>query len=70
MTLVGLHFETVLELSFMVMLLQPEELRWIDLNEFIFTPGWLEEWLQHIGNILDSPFLRGRRLRTLPDQTE
>ncbi len=54
----------------MVMLLQPEELRWIDLNEFIFTPGWLEEWLQHIGNILDSPFLRGRRLRTLPDQTE
>lgn len=54
LTLVGVHFEMVLELSFMVLLvvMLPEELRWIDLNEFIFTPGRLEEWLQHIGNIL------------------
>ncbi|MEJ1398422.1 MAG: DUF4129 domain-containing protein [Candidatus Sedimenticola sp. (ex Thyasira tokunagai)] len=54
LTIVGIHFETLLELSFMVLLIVmlPEELRWVDMESFVFTPGALEEWLQHIGSLL------------------
>ncbi len=54
LTIVGIHFETLLELSFMVLLIVmlPEELRWVDMESFILTPGSLEEWLQHIGSLL------------------
>lgn len=54
LTLVGVHFELALEISILllVVLLLPEELRWLDLENLLFDPGRLEQWLQHIGNIL------------------
>lgn len=54
LTLAGVHFEIALEVSILILLLimLPEELRWIDMQELFLTPGTLEEWLHHIGNLL------------------
>ncbi len=54
LTLVGIHFELALEISAMLFLvvMLPEELRWLDLQDFLFAPGRLEQWLQHLGNVL------------------
>jgi hypothetical protein len=49
LTLVGLHFEIVLELGFVLLVigLIPEELLWIDWQNYIFDPDPLSEWLHH-----------------------
>jgi hypothetical protein len=53
LTIVGMHFEIILELSFifLIIIMLPEELRWLDLNNFLFNPGRLEQWLQHLGDL-------------------
>ncbi len=54
LTVAGVLFELALEISILLLLfvLLPEELRWVDLEQLILTPGTLEEWLHHIGNLL------------------
>ena len=54
LTIVGVHFEVILEVACMllIIIMLPEELRWLDLDNFLFNPGILGQWLQHIGNIL------------------
>lgn len=54
LTFVGVHFEFAIEISvlLLIVVLLPEELRWIDLDNLLFNPGRLGQWLQHIGNIL------------------
>jgi len=54
LTLAGVHFEIALEVSILILLLvmMPEELRWIDMQQLFLAPGTLEEWLHHIGNLL------------------
>ncbi len=54
LTVVGLHFEVVLEMSFLLLMvvLLPEELRWIDLEGLFLTPGSLEEWLGQMVDLL------------------
>ncbi|MCU7937260.1 MAG: DUF4129 domain-containing protein [Candidatus Thiodiazotropha sp. (ex Dulcina madagascariensis)] len=49
LTLVGLHFEIVLELGLIVLVaaLIPEELLWIDWQGYLFDPDPLSEWLHH-----------------------
>ncbi|MCG7878050.1 MAG: hypothetical protein JAY75_15160 [Candidatus Thiodiazotropha taylori] len=49
LTLVGLHFEIVLELGFILLVLSliPQELLWIDWQSYIFDPDPLSEWLHH-----------------------
>jgi hypothetical protein len=49
MTVVGLHFEFILELGFIVLVISmvPEELLWIDWQSYIFDPDPLSEWLHH-----------------------
>jgi len=54
LTIVGLVFELMLQLSFifLIIIMLPEELRWLDLDSFLFNPGPLEQWLQHLGDLL------------------
>ena len=54
LTLAGVHFELAIEMSMLILLvvMLPEELRWIDLEQLFLSPGRLEEWLYHIGNLL------------------
>ena len=54
LTIVGLVFELILQLSFifLIIVMLPEELRWLDLDGFLFNPGPLEQWLQHLGDLL------------------
>ncbi len=54
LTLVGVHFEMLLEVSFLVLLvlLLPEELGWLEFETLLLQPGVLEEWLQHAGTLL------------------
>jgi hypothetical protein len=49
LTLVGLHFEFVLEMGAIVFVISliPEELLWIDWQRYIFDPDPLSEWLHH-----------------------
>lgn len=53
LTIVGIHFETLLEISFLVLLLVllPTELNWLEPENLLFSPGQMEEWLQHIGSL-------------------
>lgn len=54
LTIVGIHFEIVLELSLlalMVMML-PEELQWLDLRELVMTPNYMGEMLQQFSGLL------------------
>ena len=54
LTVVGMHFEVILELAFvfLIIIMLPQELRWLDLDNFLFNPGRLEQWLQHLGDII------------------
>ncbi|MCP4043060.1 MAG: DUF4129 domain-containing protein, partial [Gammaproteobacteria bacterium] len=54
LTIVGIHFETALEISMLLLLivLLPEELHWVDLQELLFSPGRLGEGLQYLGGLL------------------
>ncbi len=53
LTVVGLHFEVVLEVSFLILvvILLPEEVRWVDLETLFLAPGSLEEWLGQIADL-------------------
>lgn len=48
LTIVGLHFEVVLELGFLLTIyfLIPQELRWFEGGAFFFSPGSIDQWLQ------------------------
>lgn len=48
LTIAGIHFEAILEFSFIlaVYFLIPEELRWFKWDNFFFSPGPIDEWLQ------------------------
>ena len=54
LTIVGIHFEVILEVACIVLIVMmlPEELQWLDIDAFLFNPGTLEQWLQHIGDLL------------------
>ncbi len=54
LTIVGIHFEMILEVAaiILVVMMLPEELQWLDIDAFLFNPGNLEQWLQHLGDIL------------------
>lgn len=54
LTVIGIHFETILETAFVavVFMLIPEDLRWTSLNDLIFAPGRIGEWLQLAGGLL------------------
>ncbi|MCW8891297.1 MAG: hypothetical protein OQL20_11625 [Sedimenticola sp.] len=54
LTIVGIHFEVILEVACIVLIVMmlPEELQWLDIDAFLFNPGNLEQWLQHIGDLL------------------
>ncbi|MCU7874574.1 MAG: hypothetical protein KZQ82_07405 [Candidatus Thiodiazotropha sp. (ex Lucinoma annulata)] len=49
LTLVGLHFEVVLELGFigLIVAVIPQELLWTDWQSYLFDPDPLSEWLHH-----------------------
>ncbi len=49
LTLVGLHFEIILELGFILLIISliPQEMLWIDWHSYIFDPDPLSEWLHH-----------------------
>jgi hypothetical protein len=54
LTMIGIHFELILELSFLLLLvmLLPEELQWLDLETFLFDPlGW-QQGLQQLTALL------------------
>lgn len=48
LTIVGIHFEAILQLSLILMIyfLIPEELRWFEGDTLFFSPGPIDEWLQ------------------------
>ena len=54
LTVIGIHLETILETAFVavIFILIPEDLRWTSLNDLIFAPGRIGEWLQLIGGLL------------------
>ncbi len=54
LTVTGIHFEAVLEISALVLvvILLPEELRWLDLKELFFTPGRLGEGIQYLTDLI------------------
>lgn len=54
LTYMGVHFEFALELSCVALLLVllPEELRWLDWNRLLLDPGALEQWLQYAADLL------------------
>lgn len=54
LTIVGVHFELILEFAFilLIVIMLPEELRWLDLNNLLFNPGRLEQWLQYLCDLL------------------
>ncbi|TVO70817.1 DUF4129 domain-containing protein [Sedimenticola selenatireducens] len=54
LTIVGAHFEIALEVSciLLIVVMLPEELQWLDIDAFLLQPGNLEQWLQHVGDIL------------------
>ncbi|MBQ0757658.1 MAG: hypothetical protein KBT54_11180, partial [Amphritea sp.] len=54
LTVIGIHLETILETAFVavVFMLIPEDLRWTNLNDLIFAPGRIGEWLQLVGGLL------------------
>jgi hypothetical protein len=54
LTVIGIHLETILEAAFVavVFMLIPEDLRWTNLNDLIFAPGRIGEWLQLVGGLL------------------
>ncbi|BBB25956.1 hypothetical protein [Amphritea japonica] len=54
LTVIGIHLETILETAFVavVFMLIPEDLRWTSLNDLIFAPGRIGEWLQLAGGLL------------------
>jgi hypothetical protein len=50
LTVIGIHFEMALQLSFisLVVMLIPEELLWIDWQDYFFKPDPVSEWIQQI----------------------
>jgi hypothetical protein len=54
LTVIGIHFEVALELSFisLVVMLIPEELHWIDWQDYFFKPDPISEWIQQISGLL------------------
>ncbi len=54
LTLAGVFFELALEFSFLILIIimLPEELQWLDLQALFISPGPLEEWLQHLADLL------------------
>ena len=54
LTVVGIHFEIVLELSLLALMviLLPEELQWLNLKELVMTPNYLGEMLQQFSGLL------------------
>ncbi|MES9969766.1 MAG: hypothetical protein ABW092_07000 [Candidatus Thiodiazotropha sp.] len=59
LTLVGLHFEIILELGFMLLIVSliPQEMLWIDWHSYIFDPDPLSEWLHHGCALLAMSFI-------------
>jgi hypothetical protein len=59
LTLVGLHFEIILELGFILLLISliPQELLWIDWQSYMFEPDPLSEWLHHGSALLAMSFI-------------
>lgn len=54
LTLAGVHFEIILELGLLILLLVllPEELRSIELRTFLFEPTGWQQWLQQLTGLL------------------
>jgi len=54
LTVVGIHFEVVLEFGFvfLVAMLVPEELLWTDLQGYLMEPDIISEWVQQISGLL------------------
>jgi hypothetical protein len=50
LTTVGLHFEVILQLGMLglILVLIPEDLLWTDWQSFLFDPDPMSEWLQHL----------------------
>jgi len=53
LTWVGVHFEIALELSllFLLVLLLPDELQWLDWEDWFLSSGTLEHWLDYLGSL-------------------
>ncbi len=62
LTIIGFHFEAILEIGLILAIyfLIPEELRWFDGDNFFFSPGPIDEWLQLacwlVGMAIIAPF--------------
>ncbi|MDH5786245.1 MAG: hypothetical protein OEZ16_11655, partial [Chromatiales bacterium] len=62
LTIIGVHFEAILQLSLIIglMILLPDELRWIETNDLFFSPNfveqllWLISWM--VGMAIIAPF--------------
>lgn len=54
LTFFGMAVETTLEIAFslLIIIMIPEELRWMDVGDFMTTPGKTEELLQYAGYFL------------------
>ena len=54
LTVIGIHFEVALEFGFiaLVVMLIPEELHWIDWQDYFFQPDAISEWIQQFSGLL------------------
>ncbi|MCG8427273.1 MAG: DUF4129 domain-containing protein [Chromatiales bacterium] len=54
LTFVGIHFEAILQFALLIVLyaLIPEDLRWIDLEDFLIAEGSIQEWLQLLVSLI------------------
>jgi hypothetical protein len=53
LTLVGVHFEAILQFSLfgVIWVLIPENLRWIDWENYLFAPDLVSNWLHHLSSL-------------------
>jgi hypothetical protein len=54
LTIIGIHFEIAFELGFisLVVMLIPEELLWISLQDYLFQPDAISQWIQQVSALL------------------
>lgn len=54
LTLIGIHFEMILEIGFLLLLvmMMPQELQWLNMEELMFQPNGWQEWLQQFTGLL------------------
>jgi hypothetical protein len=54
LTIIGIHFEVAFEVGFigLVVMLIPQELLWISLDDYLFQPDAISEWIQQISALL------------------